>query len=195
MVGVLVSGHFIPLVSASGLTNDVSQPGQVRTTNQDGVLTLTAEVNPGGATPAAFTDRLIFSNLNILPPEGFAKTIGGWITAVMTFVMIISSLLVLGYLIWGALNWITSGGDKGKVDQARQKMIAAVVGLIIVSASYAVLVLVLAFLGFDSVEDLFSSIQPLDGSAPPRVTNLHTTPSPSPSASPIYSEDLGELLE
>ncbi len=194
LLGVMATPYGAHSVQASGLTNDSTKAGQVKTLNEDGVLTLTTETNPGGASPSAVTGRTIFNNWDIQPPTGFSKNIGNWITSVMTFIMIICSLLVLGFLIWGALNWITSGGDKGKVDQARQKMIAAVVGLIIVAASYAILMLVLAFLGFESVEELFASIKPLDGGDAQRVTRFDTNATPQPSATPIYSDNLEELL-
>lgn len=89
-------------------------------------------------------------------PEGFAANIGVVINAVLSFVMVIAALLVLMYLIWGGIEWITSGGDKGKTESARNKITAAVIGLIVLAAAYAIFLLVIRFLGFESTDDLFN---------------------------------------
>ena len=58
---------------------------------------------------------------------------------VITIIFVIATLLALVYLIWGGIKWVTSGGDKTKVDGARAAIVAAVVGLIIVFLSYFIL--------------------------------------------------------
>jgi hypothetical protein len=86
-------------------------------------------------------------------PAGFADNMGSFINGVLSFVMVIAALLVLFYLIWGGIEWITSGGDKGKTESARNKITAAVIGIIILAASFAILQLVLTFLGFTNLND------------------------------------------
>ena len=51
--------------------------------------------------------------------------------AIMIFV-IIAALVALIYLLWGGLDWITSGGEKEKLVKARQKIRNALVGLIVI---------------------------------------------------------------
>ena len=55
------------------------------------------------------------------------------------------------------MEWITSGGDKGKTESARNKITAAIIGLIVLASSWAVLMLILGFLGTD-LNQLFESI-------------------------------------
>jgi len=74
---------------------------------------------------------------------GFGKLMSG----LLSFIMVIGSILVLVYLIWGSIEWITAGGDKGKVDTARTKITNAVIGIIVLGASTAILLLVQGFLG------------------------------------------------
>ncbi len=74
---------------------------------------------------------------------GFGKLMGG----LLSFVMLISVVLAFGYLIWGSIDWINSGGDKGKVDAARTKITTAITGLIVLAASTAILTLIQGFLG------------------------------------------------
>ena len=95
--------------------------------------------------------------------KGYSPDIGTLITSVLTFVMLIAALLILMYLIWGGIQWITSGGDKGKTEEARNKITSAVIGLIILAAAWAVFLIILKFLGFTSYNDLFTNIVNVSG--------------------------------
>lgn len=57
-------------------------------------------------------------------------------------------IAALIYLIWGGINWILSGGEKEKVDEARKRIVAAIVGLILVALAVVILNFVLVLLGF-----------------------------------------------
>ena len=63
-------------------------------------------------------------------PSGIevATDAGGLLKTVITLVIVVAALLTLFYLVMGAISWITSGGDKGKVEEARNKITAAVIG-------------------------------------------------------------------
>lgn len=62
-------------------------------------------------------------------------------------IMLVAVLLVLVFFLWGAIEWITSGGDKGKVEGARNKITNAAIGLIVLAATTAVFLLIEQFLG------------------------------------------------
>lgn len=66
---------------------------------------------------------------------------------VITIVFIVAAIMTLFFLIMGAINWISSGGDRGKVEEARNKITAAVIGLLILAATWALyqLVMTVAF--------------------------------------------------
>ena len=95
---------------------------------------------------------------DVTAPTGFFTDIGELINGVLNFVMVIAALLVFMYLIWGGIEWITSGGDKGKTESARNKITSAVVGLIVLAASYAILLIVLRFLGYSDLNAVFENI-------------------------------------
>ena len=95
---------------------------------------------------------------DVTQPAGFFTDIGELINGVLNFVMVIAALLVFMYLIWGGIEWITSGGDKGKTESARNKITSAVVGLIVLAASYAILLIVLRFLGYSDLNAVFENI-------------------------------------
>jgi len=99
-----------------------------------------------------------FDDISIDPGTGYATDFGNMFSAILNVVMLIAAVLVFAYLIFGGIQWITSGGDKGKAEEARNKITAAIIGLIIVAASYAIINLVVSFLGFGSFNDVFKNV-------------------------------------
>jgi uncharacterized membrane protein len=57
---------------------------------------------------------------------------------VIKFFFVIAGIAALIYLLWGALSWVTSGGDKANVEKARDKIVNAIVGILLVIVVVAV---------------------------------------------------------
>lgn len=81
----------------------------------------------------------------ITPPEGMR--IGGdnpllGLSSLISFgiriFLVIAGLFLLLYLLLGAFDWITSGGEKEKITKAQNKITNALIGIILV---FAVLVI------------------------------------------------------
>lgn len=51
----------------------------------------------------------------------------------------LAALIAILFIIYGGIKWVISGGDKAAVEGARNTIIAALVGLIIVIISFALL--------------------------------------------------------
>lgn len=79
----------------------------------------------------------------------FITDIGRLFQSILTLVLFGSALLVFAYLIYGGVEWILSGGDKGKTEAARNKITAALVGMAIVASAYALMNVVAYFFGID----------------------------------------------
>jgi len=77
------------------------------------------------------------------PQENFGTLLGG----LMGGIMVIAAIMVLIFLLWGAIEWITSGGDKGKTEAARNKITQAILGLIVLAATTAIFMILQSFLG------------------------------------------------
>lgn len=71
--------------------------------------------------------------------EAASKGVGSMITNVITLIFSFSSIAVVLYFLWGAFDWIMSGGDKEKVGSARRKMTTAIVGLLLLSLTFAIM--------------------------------------------------------
>lgn len=118
------------------------------------VLGLTGTIATGLAlVPQAFADSTVNSNLNPCPTGGQfdalcnVSNLGAVIGFVITIAFVIAILIALGFLVWGGIKWITSGGDKTAVEGARNHIIAAIIGLIIVFLAFFILNLVLGLFG------------------------------------------------
>jgi len=101
-------------------------------------------------------------DMQILPRNediqaGGNLTVAGLISSLINGAILISAIAVLLYLILGGFQWLTSGGDKSKTESARNKITSALIGLLIVIASWALFNLVLQFFGIN-VEELASGI-------------------------------------
>ena len=89
-----------------------------------------------------------FAQINVTqPPQVKILDIGSLIGGIVGIAIIIAGLLAFIYLVWGGIEWISSGGDKAGMESARNRITAAFVGLGIVVAAWAVAKLMEAFFG------------------------------------------------
>lgn len=79
----------------------------------------------------------------------YGAKLGSMISGIMGFLLTLAGLLSFFYLLTGGIQWITSGGDKAGIDTARQKILNAIIGLIITFATWAIMKVVFQFLGID----------------------------------------------
>lgn len=61
------------------------------------------------------------------------------LTFLIRFFFVIAGLAALLYLLLGAFAWITSGGNKEGVEKAREKIQAAVIGVILIVITLAII--------------------------------------------------------
>ncbi len=73
--------------------------------------------------------------------------LGSLISALVGALLVVAALLAFFFLILGGIQWITSGGDKTGMEAARNKITHAIVGLVIVGAAWAIMILLQNFLG------------------------------------------------
>ncbi len=88
--------------------------------------------------------------ITISPPEQVRiRDFGRLFSGVVAFLLLVAFILAFFFLILGGISWLTSGGDKSAVEAARNKIIAALVGLVIVAATWALFQLVGGAIGFN----------------------------------------------
>jgi hypothetical protein len=111
-----------------------------------------------GFASAAFA---IEESIQMCPTEGLAASLcnsklgfGPILGVVINTFFLLAIIAALIYLIYGGIRWIISQGDKSKVESARNHIIAAIIGLILVFLSYLILSLVLQIFGLGSLNNL-----------------------------------------
>lgn len=70
-------------------------------------------------------------------------------------VIIVGGLGVMLYIVWGGLQWLMAGGDKGKLEEAHHKITNSLVGLGVLVASFAVVYFVGGVLKIDLLKPIF----------------------------------------
>ena len=117
------------------------------------------------ATIAALQPALAFANINVDAGVNAAwqiSDLGVAIAGVLQAIFLIAGLLVFIFLVWGGVQWLTSGGDSGATQKARDRITAALVGLAIIAIAYALVTIVLPWFGLTnglniSLPNLFTS--------------------------------------
>ena len=75
----------------------------------------------------------------------FAKVI----PSVVGLLFIFGALAFFFMFLWGAITWILSGGDKAHVENARGRITNALIGFVLMIATFAIVKLIEAFFGID----------------------------------------------
>ncbi len=98
-------------------------------------------------------DTLETINLSNIQKQGIKanETLSNIIGNTFTIVIVIATVLVLAYLIWGAIQWIISGGDKEKVGSARKTIINALIGLAILALAFFIVRIVGDIVGINVI--------------------------------------------
>ncbi len=76
----------------------------------------------------------------------------------ITLCLVIASIIAFFILLIGGIKWITSGGDKEKLDQARGTITSAIIGLVIVFSLWAILRLLSKLFGINLLQINIGSI-------------------------------------
>lgn len=91
--------------------------------------------------------------INVTPVTGSefellnTVTFAGMVSALITGALVIAAIIFFFMLVIGGIKWIASGGDKGATEGARNQITAALVGLVVVFAAWAIAGLIKTFFG------------------------------------------------
>jgi hypothetical protein len=101
-----------------------------------GIISLLAFAQP------VFAQSFTFNNANIP-----FTNLGDLLRNVLLIIFLFSAILAFVFILIGGIQWITAGGDKIAAGNARDRITAAVVGLVIIMAAFGITLLVTAALG------------------------------------------------
>lgn len=77
------------------------------------------------------------------------KCIGHLVSNIAAAGFIVAGVITFLYLVWGGIDYLTAGGDKGKIENSQKRISSAIIGLAIVASSWAIYQIILVFFGVD----------------------------------------------
>ncbi len=81
-------------------------------------------------------------------------TAEGVVSTGINILLFVAFVAALGFLIFGGIRWITSGGDKEGTAKAKSTVTSALIGLVIVLASWILLNVITRFFNLGSITNL-----------------------------------------
>ncbi len=94
----------------------------------------------------------------IIPPDAIKGLLKGdptgaggiskFFNNLVSLIYVTAAIVLVFMLLWGAWDWLTSEGDKEKLESAKKKLINAIVGIILFAVAFALLRILGAFTGF-----------------------------------------------
>jgi hypothetical protein len=90
-----------------------------------------------------------FGGEQITTTEVAANNVEHFVSQILGILTLLAGLLFIFYFVLGAFRWISAGGDSGNTQKARDQMTQAVIGMILVVASYSIIGLVGNLFGFN----------------------------------------------
>jgi hypothetical protein len=82
---------------------------------------------------------------------GAINTVTVIISAIIGFMTIAGAIWFLFQFLIGGYTWMSSMGDKHRLEEARDRIVNALIGLVIVVAGWAILAMVGQFFGVDFI--------------------------------------------
>lgn len=76
-------------------------------------------------------------------------TVPAIVSGLIKMALVVAALVFFFILVVGGIRWIASGGDKAHTEAARNQITAALVGLVIVFAAWAIIALIQTFFGIN----------------------------------------------
>ncbi len=111
-----------------------------------------------------FLTPILAQKIDIRPGGEFSKlgnlTVPSIVSALIRITLVVAALVFFFILVIGGIKWIVSGGDKTQTEAARNQITAALVGLVIVFAAWAIIQLVQIFFGIDILQLTIPTAQP-----------------------------------
>lgn len=97
--------------------------------------------------------NLLADTINLKPGQGtdFAQlgelTLPNIVSGLIRGALVVAAIVFFFILVIGGIRWIASGGDKAATEGARNQITAALIGLVIVFAAWAIVALINTFFG------------------------------------------------
>jgi amino acid transporter len=92
-------------------------------------------------------DKDVIGTTDYNPEDGSAG-FGALLSQVLRIVVVFAAIILFLYLIWGGIEWITSGGDSSKIEKAKNRITQSIIGILVLAGVIALFVLMQSALNF-----------------------------------------------
>jgi len=99
------------------------------------------------AAPAAWAKDQ-GASVAITPPIKSGANLQTIVATALNATLGLIGIIALVAFIWGGFTWMISNGDASKIAKAKKIMIWAIAGLVVIFASYGILVIIFKALGY-----------------------------------------------
>lgn len=87
-------------------------------------------------TAGKITNPFLSNELSETTGKGFFQRL---LRTGISFTFVIGAVIFLFMLIWGAIRWLSSSGDKAKLETAQKQISSALIGLVILLSVFAII--------------------------------------------------------
>lgn len=101
------------------------------------------------AAPNSGITNPVLGNLNSLAGTDGTGFFAKLIPSLVGLLLMVGALVFVFMLLWGAIQWILSGGDKGAVESAKGRITNALAGIVLLLSTFAIVALIETFFGIN----------------------------------------------
>lgn len=158
---IIISIFFILTTTPSALANHIGAFDICQPTDPTSHCITNYSCQPSNADPKTYlcqppTTSSIFGKIQ--PPDALKGLIskdptgaGGislFLSNLVTLIYSLAAIVLLFMILWGAFDWMTSGGEKEKLESARNKIISSIIGIMLFAVAFAIIQILGQFTGF-----------------------------------------------
>jgi hypothetical protein len=116
---------------------------------------ITSALNPSQAVVGEIGIKQPETNAGVkVTTQSGAQLLGIIIQNFLTLIYAVASIGVLIMFVWGATEWILSGGDKEKIAAARKRIVNALIGLVLLALTFVILGVMSQITGINLLGDI-----------------------------------------
>lgn len=81
-----------------------------------------------------------------------SRAISKFLSNLIILIYSVTAVVLIFMLLWGAFQWLTSGGEKEQLASAQKRIMNAIIGIILFAVAFAIITVLGQFTGFKFFE-------------------------------------------
>lgn len=114
------------------------------------LLAQTANIGSIQPVTDARTPQLTGNAQNV--NQSFINSLETYVSDIIGVITILAALFFIVYAFTAGFEWVTAGGDSGKVGKARDRLLWSTLGLVLIVAAYSIIGLIGSLVGLNLLD-------------------------------------------